>query len=431
MRYQMASIGFALAVVGVMACGDNSQPSLPGPRMQAAAPSSALTCNFRTLSQLATHYFSGPEAKVVRGLIGDMQTAGAFTATAQNRGFDVMTHIAANITAGNADATDASSLTNGLLACMYNNPADLPATFPEDFSIPTTPALHGAYAVRGGATDPDTAVVFSRPLASPFSGIAPPGAATCVGCLGSTTWPVMLGGTRALVYGLPGSTSKTYDWRIVPRSATFTPPAVVGVCVDPFAQTTSLVHEQNVGLLPFVNALFMNLGTCSPVATASTAGPLQFARGIVRRGLDLFGPRTLSASGSVFIDGLGGTTGGIHSEFGEEKTDTVTVTFTVQPSDVRVNQIIAPPVVIQATHASTGAAVANVSISLAAFNNNGTPAVLLGTLTQVTNAAGFATFADLSETKTGGYLLTASGSVGGRPAIFVLPVSSTRFNVRP
>lgn len=103
----------------------------------------------------------------------------------------------------------------------------------------------------------------------------------------------------------------------------------------------------------------------------------------------------------------------------------------MQPSDVQVNQIITPPVVVQATHATTGSTVANVAITFTAVNNNGVPAVLQGTLTQTTNSSGLATFANLSETKTGGYVLIASGSVGGRPAIFVPQATSARFNVRP
>jgi len=399
--------------------------------MQVTATSSGLSCDFKSLSQLATHYFGSGEAKIVKNILSAMQTAGAFTTTAQDSGFSVMTHIAANITAGNTDVADASSLTNGLLACMYNNAADLPATFPENFSVATDPAQHGAYAVRGGTADTNF-VVFSRPLTSPFSGIGPDSVNP------AAPWAGMLSGNaaprRILVYGMPGSFPQTFDWRVVPRSTTFSPPAVVAVCLDPDASgnQTSLLHEQNVGLLPFVHALWLNLATCSPTsASLSLGGPLQFALGAARWGASLLAPATLSATNATIVDGLGGTTGGIHSEFGVEPVDTLTLTFVVQPSDVQVNQIISPPVVVQATHATTGSTVANVAITLSALNNNGTPAVLNGTLTQVTDFSGRATFADLSETKTGGYLLVASGSVGGRPAILVQQTTSARFNVRP
>lgn len=423
----------AVAFVSLVAagCGERSAPLPQGPNMQVAAPTSATTCDFKSLSQLATHYFSGPEAKVVRNILTAMQSAGAFTTTAQDSGFSVMSHIAANITAGNTDVADASSLTNGLLACMYNSAADLPATFPENFSVATDPAQHGAYAVRGGAADPNF-VVFSRPLASPFSGVGPDSLSA------SAPWAGMLSGNpaprRILVYGMPGSFPRTFDWRVVPRSTVFSPAVVVGVCVNPdtSANATALLHEQNVGLLPFVHALWMDLGTCSPTAVSlSAAGPLQFALGAARLGMSLFAPSPLSATNATIVDGLGGTTGGIHSEFGVEPADTLTLTFIVQPSDVQVNQIITPAVVVQATHATTGSTVANVAITFTAVNNNGVPAVLQGTLTQTTNSSGLATFANLSETKTGGYVLIASGSVGGRPAIFVPQATSARFNVRP
>jgi len=400
--------------------------------MQVAAPTSATSCDFKSLSQFATHYFSGTEAKLVKSILSAMQSAHAFTTTAQDSGFSVMAHIAANVTAGNTDAADASSLTNGLLACMYNNAADLPAIFPENFSVATDPAQHGAYAVRGGAADAN-AVVFNRPLASPFSGIGPDSVNP------AAPWAGMLTDSnpaprRILVYGMPGSFPQTFDWRVVPRSTVFAPPAVVSVCVNPdiTANATSLLHEQNVGLLPFVHAQWLDLLTCSPTAVGlSATGPLQFALGAAHWGMSLFAPAPLSATNATIVDGLGGTTGGIHSEFGVEPAATVTLTFVVQPSDVRVNDSITPSVVVQATNATTGSTVANVAITLSAFNNNGTPAQLNGTLTRVTDYAGRATFDDLSETKTGGYLLVASGSVGGRPAIVVSQAVSARFNVRP
>jgi len=381
-----------------------------------------MVCDFRAINKLVQSYFGAAEAKVVKGLVSQMQDAGAGSTAAQDRGFDAMTHIASNVNAGNAGFTNASALTNGLLACMFADAADLPATFPEDFSIATTPALHGAFAVRGGTTDPVTEEVLSRPLNAPFSGIAPPSI---------STWPGVLTGNpgtrRVLVYGQPGSTPQTYDWRVVPRSTVFAPEVVVGVCLDPFAKATSLLHEEHFGLLPFVNVPFLDLATCSPVASRSSAWPLQFARSLARWGMDVFGPRPLAASNALLLGGLGGSTGGIRSEFGEQQVDTVLLAFTVQPSDVHVNQVITPAIVVQATDAVTGA----VSVTFTAVDNNGVPALLGGTLTQVTNAAGLATFADVTQAKTGGYILTAGGSVGGRPAIAVVESRSARFNVRP
>lgn len=390
--------------------------------MQAAAVVAG-QCDFTSLTPLVNHYFPGPEAKIVRGLVSQMQSAGAFTTDAKDRGFDVMVHIASNVNAGNNKVADASNLTNGLLACMFSSAAELPATFPEDFSVATDPTQHGGYAVRGGASDPLNAAVFSRPLTAPFSGIVPSS---------TNTWPGILSGnpapSRLLVYGRPGSTAQTYDWKVVPRNATFSPPAIVGVCIDANVSNTSLLHEEHVGLLPFVDAAFLNPATCSSFATQSWGN--QFARRLAEWGLNIVA-RPLSASDFLNPGGLGGSTGGIGSEFGPQVVSTVTLTFTVQPSDVQANDTITPPVRVRATDATTNAPVPNVSITLSSTNNNGTPALLGGTLTQITDADGFATYGDLTQSKPGGYLLVAAGTVLGRPAITVPTVNSTRFNVGP
>jgi len=423
MRYPLTGVGVLVVALVAAGCSDRSQSLPPGPSMKVVAPPGT-TCDFRSLSQIANRYFGSAEAKLVRVLISQMQDAGAGTTTARDRGFDVMTHIAANVNAGNANVADASGLTNGLLACMFTSAADLPETFPEDFSIATNRDLHGAYAVRGDSTDPLSAPVFSRPLTAPFSGIAPPGTNTWPGILWNNPAPA-----RLLVYGMPGSQPRTYDWRVVPRSAVFSPPAVVGLCINADVATTSLVREEHVGLLPFVDQTFLNLATCSPFATQSWS--MQVANRLALWGIDFLGPRPLSASGLMNPGGLGGSTGGIGSEFGPQAVASVTLTFVVQPSDVSVNQVITPPVVVLATAVGTTTPVPNVIISIASIDNNGVPADLQGTLTGTTDASGTVTFSDLSQVKPGGYRLTASGSVIGRPGIAVPAVSSTRFNVRP
>lgn len=421
MRLHVGGIGIAVLAVAAIGCSDRNQPLPAGPRMQTAAPVSSLTCDFKSLNQLATHYFNAAEAKVVRTILSQMQDSGAFSFTAKNGGFDVMTHIAANVKAGNTDVADASNLTNGLLACMYNRSnADslaLPGTFPEDFTVATNPATFGAYEVRGGAvTDP----VFSRSV-PPLSGVAPDAA----------TWGATLSGNspqRAFLYGAPGLLPNTYEWRVVPRNATFAPAVIVGVCIAAGADSEALLHEEHVGLLPFRDAAFLP-GGCPAFGTRSWS--VQFASRLARWGMDLLGPRALSATTFFNPGGLAGSTGSLRSLFGPEHADTVVLTFVTQPSDVRVNTAITPAVQVQATNKATGSTVANVTITLSAVNNNGTTATLSGDTTHVTDYAGLATFTNLSESKTGGYVLVASGSVGDRPAIFVLQGTSARFNVKP
>jgi hypothetical protein len=431
MRIRLIGLA-AVVAAGALACGENNQQLPPGPRMQASAPTSpSVTCDFKSLSQLATHYFPGQEAKIVKDIISQMQTAGAYTSGAQNYGFDVMTHVAANIKAGNTDVSDGSNLTNGLLACMYDatttaGQAALPATFPEDFTVAVDPAQHGGYEVRGGPNDL-TAVVFSRPLSSPFSGVAPSTGITAAdwsGMLGTPNPPP----NRILVYGEPSPLPETYDWRVVPRNTAFNPVANVGLCLDVNQYDQSLVHEEHVGLLPFVDFPYLIAGQCSSVASAgSSPWPFQLARTLTR----WMAPRPLWAAGTLNPGGLGGATDGIHSEFGPQLVDTVYLAFVQQPTDVQVNQIITPPVQVSVTAVKTGDPVPNVTVTLSSINNNGTPALLSGTLTKTTDGTGILTFSDLSESKTGGYVLVATGTVGNRDKIYVPAATSDRFNVRP
>jgi len=167
--------GLAVVVGLVMlACNDRTTPaSITAPRL--AAKPVAAACNFTALGPLANKYFpTSTEKNIVKGIINAMQTAGAFATEAQDSGFSVLAHVAANVDAGNPDSTDASTLANGVLACMYSDPAALPATFPEDFLTPTDANASGAFQVRGSAADNLTAPVYNRPYSAPFSMVAAP-----------------------------------------------------------------------------------------------------------------------------------------------------------------------------------------------------------------------------------------------------------------
>lgn len=415
-----------LAVALLAACGEAKSPLNPSVPGRVSAPLATRnapptnTCQFNSLTNLVNKYFSSAEALVVKGMVGNMQKAKAGTSAAQDIGFDILVHVANNVTAGNTDVTDGGALVNGLIACMYTNAADQPLTFPEDFSVALDPAQHGAFEIRGGPNDA-SGPALSRPTATPFSGVNPM----------SGTWADMLAGNpapaRLLLYGRPGSTSTTYDWKVVPRSAVFAGSgAMVGICLDATTHTKSLMHEENVGLLPFVDVAFLDPVSCSPVAT--TGKPAGFLKQLASTVGSFFMPKSLYGNPG----GLGGSTSGIHSEFGQLAVDSgAPTTFVVQPSNVKVNQSISPAVQVLVTDAKTGDPIPNVAVTVTAFNNNGTPALLNGTLTQTTNGAGIATFGDLSQVKPGGYLLTTTGSVGGRPAIQVNGATSTRFNVHP
>src|SRR5215469_1499183 len=156
-----------LAVALIAACGEAKSPLNPTVTSRApaladrnAAPNN--TCQFGSLTNLVNKYFPSAEAFVVKTMVGNMQKAKAGTTTAQSIGFDILVHVANNVTAGNTDVTDGGALVNGLIACMYTNAADQPLTFPEDFSVALDPNQHGAFAIRGGANDPTDPVV-NRP----------------------------------------------------------------------------------------------------------------------------------------------------------------------------------------------------------------------------------------------------------------------------
>lgn len=417
-----------VAVALIAACGEAKMPVNPSATSRVAAPLAArgggggggVTCNFTSINKSVTRYFSGTEAKAVKTLVTSMQAAGIGSATAQGIGFDIFVHVANNVKSGNTDVSDGGALVNGLLACMYTSAADLPLVFPEDFSVALDPAQHGAFEIRGGATD-STGPVFNRPIATPFSGVRP---------LDGGPWTTLLAGnpapSRVLFYGRPGSTSTSYDWKVVPRSATFAGQgAMVAVCIDASSNSTSLLHEENVGLLPFYDAPWLDPASCSPIAAVAKPG---FLRQLASRIGSFFVPAPLYGNPG----GLAGSTSGIHSEFGPQVVDSATVTFIVQPSGVQAGAIMTPPVQVLVTAAGSSSPLSQTSITLTAINNNGTPAVLSGTLTQTTDANGIATFPDLSESKTGGYVLvTTAGSVNGRPAIIVGVATSARFNVSP
>ncbi|HWZ27741.1 MAG TPA: hypothetical protein VNX15_04220 [Gemmatimonadales bacterium] len=414
---------FLLATL-ITACGEARQPLTPSVTSRVAAsrmasrPSGGITCDFTSINKSVTRYFSGTEAKAVKTIVAAMQLAGIATPAAQGFGFDIFVHVANNVKAGNTDVTDGGALTNGVLACMYTNAADLPLAFPEDFSVALDPAQHGAFEIRGGASD-STGPAVNRPLTAPFSGVKPM----------SGTWATMLAGnpapSRLLLYGRPGSTTTSYDWKVVPRSATFAGAgAMVGVCVDATSNSTSLLHEENIGLLPFQDASFLDPVSCSPIAAVPSRNLLQ---------------KLASAVGSFFVPaplygnpgGLAGSTSGIHSEFGPQVVDSALATFIGQPSNVQAGHVMTPPVRVLITASGSGLPVPNTAVTLGAFNNNGTPALLTGTLTQITDASGVATFSDLVQIKPGGYLFAAVGSVGGRPAIVGVVGRSNRFNVSP
>jgi hypothetical protein len=438
------------AVAAASGCGDQQQQLPSAPEYHIITDTSS-GCDSTHLKQLVNTYFTAPRQQVVRNLLSSMFAQVAFSSTAKNIGFDVLANMDTVVSSGVAgDSSVGSNLVNHLILCMYNptsEAASYPATFPDTFTVALSPSLHGAFSVRGGTADAPKAPVLSRPVTNPFSGFGPPRHTLTLIPLtfDTTAWATMLGGNpapkRVLVYGRPGSTSHSYNWKTLPHDAAFDPQAIVGVCLDALAAPNSqtVLNEENVGLLPFVDAYFLDPATCSSVALRNTGwGPTLAAKRLVKFGADLLSPRSLWATNAL-VDGLGGTTGGVRSEFGPLDVDHVTLQFVQQPTSTRVNSIITSqgggPVTILATAVLTGGGtkpIPNVSIAVSAVNNNGVTVSLSGHATQITNSSGIAAYSDLSLNKTGGYRLTVTqAQVGGRPAIPVGSATSMRFNIGP
>jgi len=412
-------IGGIVVGVGVVlaACADRTSDAPSAPVANVSALTALPACDLGGSNPLIAKYFGSVDAKTAKDLIDQITAAGAGSLIARDRGFDLIALIAQNAAAGTGgDAASASSLINAVTACMFNDVAEFPETYPEDYTVAVTTAAAGGLAVRGGTTDA-TDPVISR---GSFSGVAPQF---------GVSWAQMLAGNaapaRLVLYGRPGSTANSYDWKVLPRNIAFNPPAIVGVCVDVNVATTSMLHEEHVGLLSFSDAYFLDPATCGSFSarTGFSYWTHQLAQ--------VFLPRPLAAS-AVNPGGIGGSTGGIGSEFAANEVPNVNVAFTIQPpATVVVGETFS--VQVRVTDPVTGANVGGVQVAIIAVNNNGTPKELLGATPQTTKNDGLATFSGLSfsPSSTGGFRLVVGGGVLGRPQITVGQATSTKVNSKP
>jgi hypothetical protein len=100
---------------------------------------------------------------------------------------------------------------------------------------------------------------------------------------------------------------------------------------------------------------------------------MQVASRLARWGIDFLGPRPLSASGLMNPGGLGGSTGGIGSEFGPQEIPPVDLTFLSQPADATVNTPILSTtggsIIVQ--ESAGGQVIPGTLITLQAIDNNG------------------------------------------------------------
>ncbi|HEU5262789.1 MAG TPA: hypothetical protein VFU41_15320 [Gemmatimonadales bacterium] len=436
-----------LAVVaGLMAvaCGEQRESLPAAPEFHIVTGSSS-GCDFIHIKKLANQFFTNSsQRQTVSRFVTEMKQAFGtddYSPTVKAYGFDIMAEIAAAVHNSQVGtATSGSDLTNHLILCMFDptlEAAAYPVTFPENFTVSLTPLAHGAYEVPRSSTGASDAVC-SRPLpVSPpctgFSGIAPSS--------GSWSTTTIVPGGRVLIYGRPGEGPQVYTWKVVPASAQFSPDLIVAVCVDPNAAPAALLHEQNVGLLPFVDAGFMLPGLCSSTALLNGGwSTFSVARGLARWGTGLFTPRPLWAGTVVNPGGLGGSTGAIRSDFGPQDV-VVDLRFLSQPQDATVGQPIptSPPDGLKVQETSAAGVVPSTTITLQAADNNGSTVSLTSTLAACSgdtcsapaDANGVANFGSVTISKTGGYRFRATATVAGRPGVPVNEATSNQFNVRP
>jgi hypothetical protein len=430
--YKVPAVAGLIAFV-LVGCSDQNDQQQPTAPEFHTITGTASACDFTHLRQLANSYFSTPVQQQVKTLIDGMASATTpYDGTAKLNGFDVLTKIDEAVNGASpttADPNVGSDLVNHLILCMYNpstEAASYPATFPESFVISLTPTAKGAFAVRPGTSD----VVYSRPTSAPFSGIS----------VSSGNWGATLSGNtpaRVLFYGKPGSTSTTFDWKTLPKNATFSPEIVIGICVNADATNnqTTLLNDEHVGLLPFQDAAFLNPLTCSSTSATLLRNPFMFAGRLLR---SVLSPEPLMAA-AFSPGGVGGRTSGIGTEYGPSAVTSVALTMESQPVNGKVGQVICgtgsdcPPVTViaTATLAAGGTdGVPRASITVAAVNNNGAKVNLGGTKTVSTDANGVAEFSTLTLNKTGTYQLVFTGEVPGR-ALTGFTITSAKFNQGP
>ncbi|MDX9735227.1 MAG: hypothetical protein RBU36_13950 [Thermoanaerobaculia bacterium] len=139
-------------------------------------------------------------------------------------------------------------------------------------------------------------------------------------------------------------------------------------------------------------------------ALSGTASQLTDAAGLATfadLSIDTSGPKQLTAASA-------GLTSAVSSTFSITAAAATQVAFVQQPTDAASGATITPAVTVQLLDAGANpVAIAGTTVTLSLTNGTG---VLSGTASQVTNASGLATFADLSIDLAGAKQLTAASA---------------------
>lgn len=437
-------VAFVVIALALAACTrDHSAAPVEARATVAANWSPSGTCDFWATKADAHFYFASSWDPIF-SIIYHMQSAyaagGAPAAT--EKGFDALQRIAdaRGTSAQSGTAANGDALTKDLLACMSVG------ILPSGFSV-VSALSSGVFEVRGASNGAPALAYTASPAhktaASPVWGVEAPWG-----------WAATFhdAPTRFLVYGAPRpvstftnehpSTDPTtnaaltgFDISTIPsmpglslvgNSPRLTQ-VLVGICIAPGAGGSQPINRLLHGtssnsILALTTPGFCNSATASSQPTGASA-----ILALIRAGAALFTPRPLEAS-ALLIGGVGGLASGL-SPFGPVVfgTDDVGLSYVQQPTDGRISAPISPAVTVRALTAA-GTPIAGVEITLSIVRNHGKPAGIVdGTGVATTNDSGIATFASLQLTKAGGYLLEASGSLGGGETKTVV---SHLFNVK-
>ena len=438
----------AVATLVLSACSDQEPGGTTGPQFAPGGPTDA--CGFS--NSLITNYFPSARQSKILTLKQSLAGAGHGTATARTFGFEIMDSIGSVSRNFSVDPGAGAQLTVALIGCMFDQASDFtyPTNALSDFTAALNSAAGGAYYVRGGgsagadvAGRSATVLGTNHPLvgsAVNLSGIKPT----------SGSWTTMLAGNtasegRVLIYGyrVPNTAGLVYDWAGVPSAPQFSPAAVVSVCDDDNSGT-AMVHEQDIGVLAYVETTICD-ETQSLTSVDAGWGPRALASRLGRMLVGALAPEPLQAA-ALATRGGGTTTTVPKSKFGKQTVSTLTLGWKDQPPAV-VKGTDPSRVAISFTVSAAGSPIAGTCAYLAGSNNNGTPTMLVGprnpactnppngdatalsVLVQpFSSTASLADFGLVGVTKTGGILFSGTADVLNRDGFGSISIKS---NVKP
>jgi len=432
----LAAAGASLFLAACMSDRDSTSPSSLTPRATASATVTPATCDYNnTMKGYARDYFNGSTKNAVLSLIGQMANA----TTAANRqavAFSIMSKVAsARLTSAANSATLGATFVDYVLGC-----ADLDASL-----LTTHTALvlsSGIFEVRGGSSDDKyQALAFvktsagTKALATPRWGVQPKDAVTkswaaTPGSFIVFGYPISVNGVNGV--GAPaalntnevGSPSYNgFELGTVPAHKESSN-LLVGLCVSAFTSTSSAVN-----LLFHTEEIQKNTSpsfcTTSDVPGFALLPSKTWLASVGDRLTSIFAPKKLTAQD--FESRLGGLPSGWSPFHSGLLTGTNTaLSFSTPPHDWFINAIMGD-VVVAVTVPSTDPAIpgfvpapAGISVTLSISGNSGSPSFFIvdgatpaKSFTVTTDGTGHATFKNFAVTKAGGFLATATGSLGG------------------